>query len=305
MFEFLRDSLTDSARIRLSVESESYQINEREDGPCYLKTLLIKFHVETNATNFHLRESLSLLPSRMKDLKSNVAKFNDHVSAIVVELAAGGETSSDLIVYVFRSYLSIEDQEFKRYIQNQKEKYDEGDPNVTVSTLMSKALTKYNQLIQSKTWKAKSPEEEKLIALTAQLKVAKDKINELSKKKKSNTGTTTKKEEGATNAQSTGAATRSRTNNPKYPDWRFERKGTDTVMEKDGKTYHWCENHGEKGMWTEHEPKACKSKRRKDKSNQGNSKNNEKGSQPMALNIAKALVAISEANGTESDDEES
>jgi hypothetical protein len=114
MYEFIQDSLTDSARICLSIESDSYKVNVRDDGPCYLKVLLIKFHVKTNATNFHLRESLSLLPSKMKDLKSNIAKFNDHVSAIVVELAAGGETSSDLIVYVFRSYLSVEDQEFKR-----------------------------------------------------------------------------------------------------------------------------------------------------------------------------------------------
>jgi hypothetical protein len=135
----------------------------------------------------------------MKDLKSNVTKFNDHISEIVVELTTGSETSSDLIMYVFHSYLSIEDQEFKWYIQNQKEKYDEGDQSITVTTLMSKALTKYNQLIQSKTWKAKSPEEEKLITLTAQLKVAKDKLDELSKQKKKSTAEmTTKKEDGAT-----------------------------------------------------------------------------------------------------------
>jgi hypothetical protein len=42
----------------------------------------------------------------------------------MVELAASGETSFNLIVYVFCPYMSVEDQEFKHYIQNKKEKYD-------------------------------------------------------------------------------------------------------------------------------------------------------------------------------------
>jgi hypothetical protein len=72
-------------------------------------------------------------------------------------------------VYLFRFYLDVEDKEFKRYMQGKKEKYDEGDPDINAQNLMSLALTKYNQLVQAKTWKAKSPEEEKLIAITAQL----------------------------------------------------------------------------------------------------------------------------------------
>jgi hypothetical protein len=45
MYEFLRNSLTDSARIRLSVESDKFEINNIQDGPSYLKVLLIKFYV--------------------------------------------------------------------------------------------------------------------------------------------------------------------------------------------------------------------------------------------------------------------
>jgi hypothetical protein len=290
MYEFLRDSLMDAARICLSVESMRYIVNGREDGPSYLKALLIKFHVETNATNFHLKESLSLLPNRMKGLKSNVVKFNDIVSSIIVDLAAGGETSSNLIVYVFQSYLSIEDQEFKRYIQNKKEKYDKGNPAITAQNLMTMALTKYNQLVQSKTWKAKSPEEEKLIALTAQLKAAKDKIDELSKQKKKTSPTMSEKKDDSP-AKSSSPNKKSANKSNKYPDWKFERTGNQTTMERNSKTYHWCENHGEKGMWVTYAPKDCKTKKQKS----GNKTSKEKGSasNPSALSIAKVLVAIS------------
>jgi hypothetical protein len=92
------------------VEKVKYVINDSHDGPCYLKALLIKFF-ETMATNYYLHESLSLLPTKIKDLKSNIAKFNDYVDGIVLDLAAGGEPSSDLIVYLFKSYLIIKDKE--------------------------------------------------------------------------------------------------------------------------------------------------------------------------------------------------
>jgi hypothetical protein len=183
MYEFLRDSLTENARVRLTVEKAKFTINDAPDGPCYLKALLIKFFMETMATNYYLRESLSLLPTKIKDLKSDIAKFNDHVDSIMLDLAAGGETSSDLIVYLFKSYLLIKDKVFNQFILNKKEKFDEGDPSITTQALMDSALNKYNTLKQSKAWKAKTPEEEKLIALTAQLKEARDKITELAKKK--------------------------------------------------------------------------------------------------------------------------
>ena len=91
MYKFLCNSLTNSACIRITVESTQFKVNNREDGPCYLKVLLIKFHIETNATNFHLCESLTLLPSKMTEYKFDIAQFNDHVQAIVVKLAAGGD----------------------------------------------------------------------------------------------------------------------------------------------------------------------------------------------------------------------
>jgi hypothetical protein len=89
MYQFLCDSLTNAARKRVSLQCNLYQLNGTVDGPCYLKVILLTFYVETNATNFHLRQKLHNLPSKMTDLNSNVAAFNTYVWETVTDLASG------------------------------------------------------------------------------------------------------------------------------------------------------------------------------------------------------------------------
>ena len=300
MYEFIRDSLTENAKVRLAVEKDKFMINDYPDGPSYLKALLIKFFVETTATNYYLRESLSLLPTKIKDLKSDIAKFNDHVDSIVMNLAAGGETSSDLIVYLFKSYLLVEDKAFNQFILNKKEKFDEGDPTITTQALMDSALNKYNTLRQSKAWKAKTPEEERLIALTAQLKEARDKITELAKKKGSSTKAGNNKD--TTKQDSEGTDPKKQKN---LDPWRTERKGNEMKLEKDDKTYHWCTHHG---YWCEHETKDCRAKKKADAKKSGKQSGTtqstkEKEKEKNMLKLAKAFAAISEP--AEATDDES
>lgn len=106
----------------------------------------------------------------MEELKSNIPTFNDYVQTITLEdLAAGaGQSSSDLLVYLFIAYLTIEGANFKRYIEcHKKEDYDNRKEMVTAKTIIDQALTKFNQLNPAKSWNKKSPEQEQLIALTA------------------------------------------------------------------------------------------------------------------------------------------
>jgi hypothetical protein len=72
MYKFLRESLMESARTRVTLQSERYTVNGSPDGPAYLKVILLTFYVKMNATDFHLRELLHNLPKKIKDLKSDV-----------------------------------------------------------------------------------------------------------------------------------------------------------------------------------------------------------------------------------------
>ena len=305
MYEFLRDSLTDAARARVSLEANKYVVNGTEDGPSFLKVILMKFHVETNATNFYLRQSLIGLPSKIAELKSNVPTFNQYVQDVVKELAAGGETSTDLLVYLFLAYLSVEDKEFVDFIKRQKQEYDDGKEVITVEVLMDRALNKHNQLVQSGVWKAKTPEEEKLIALTAQLKDAKSKIAELSKAKgKSGNNPTPNPKPGTTptgsNTPSGNGTNGDSQKKPQYPEWRYKRNGSETTKEHDGKKYYWCDEHQ---IWTSHLTKDCKAKKRKEE-RKARAEKNKRGDHVTALQVAKALTAIAEGSGRDDDDDD-
>ena len=105
MYEFLRDSLTEAARNRVALRSTHFTIQGTLDGPSYLKTILMTFYVETNATNFFLREQLHSLPDKIVELQSDIPDFNEHVRETIVDLASGGgEINDDLLVYLFKSY---------------------------------------------------------------------------------------------------------------------------------------------------------------------------------------------------------
>lgn len=149
MYEFLRDSMTEGVCTRMSTDATKYTVQGTEDGPCYLKAILITIYVETKATNYHLRQKIHRLSKTMVDLNHNVADFNNHVMEIVQDFASGGETLDDLIVYVFEAYLQVTDNTFNWYIERKKETYDDGMEDITADALMDMGFTKYNQLKQS------------------------------------------------------------------------------------------------------------------------------------------------------------
>jgi hypothetical protein len=303
MYEFLRDSLTDAAHARVGLEATKYVINGTEDGPCYLKVILMKFYVETNATNFFLHQSLIGLPKKITELKSDIPAFNQYVQDTVKELAAGGETSTDLLVYLFLAYMAVEDKEFVDFIKRQKQDYDDGKENITVEVLMDRALNRHNQLVQSGTWKAKTPEEEKLIALTAQLKEAKTKIAELSKnKKKSGSGMPSTPKSGTPSSDTSSGASGGQNGSRRksYPEWRYQRKDNENTKTHDGKTYHWCAEHK---IWTNHSTKDCRRKKHKD-ARKNNPEKEKQGGQVTALQVAKALTAIAEGSAQSGNDDD-
>ena len=114
--------------------------------------MLTEFAAATNATSYHIRENLHNLPKKMKSLNDDIERFNTYVKVQLADLAAGGQSTMDLIVFLFTSYLSVKDCEFVEYIKLKKLAYDEAVPGANTLTpehLMSLALSKYHQLKQA------------------------------------------------------------------------------------------------------------------------------------------------------------
>lgn len=280
MYEFLRDSLTEAARTRVALRSEQFIVQGANDGPSYLKTILSTFYVETNATNFFLREQLHSLPDKIVELKFDIPQFNEYVRETVADLASGGgQIQEDLLVYLFKSYQIVEDHAFNSWITRKREDYDDGRELPTAETLMTHAETKYQQLQLGGKWQSKSPAETQIIALTAQLKATRQELTEMKKApapKKAADGKPTDKK---------GAR--------KYPDWRYARTGDQNKLDKEGKTFWWCEV---LNMWAAHKPQDCKAKDKKSKPTapQGDGA-------PDALALAHALVAVTQGQHDDDD----
>ena len=301
MFEFLKDSLTESARMRVMLQPDHYRINGIDDGPCFLKMILLTFYVETNATNFLLRKKLIDLPEKMISLKSHVPDFNVYVREILTDLSSGGRTADDLLVYLFDSYKVVTDHAFHRWYERKKEDYDDGREEITPKALMLAAETKFNQLTQEENWARKSKEEEMILALKAQVaELTKNKAstNNKASTKQASKEKITVKQDNKKSSDNNKSKDNQGTLRERYPEWRFKRNGNQKTHTVDGKTYHWCDP---LNMWALHEPKDCKiGKNKKEQS-----KSKSKGSEPSALSIAKALVAVSSADTCETNDDAS
>ena len=144
MFEVLCDSLTSNAHACVTLESKKYLIrpDNMANGPCFLKAILIKFHIETNATNYHLMTQHIALPKTIVTMHSNVAMFNSKVTRIMKELAASGQTSSDLLMFLFLAYQEVEDKDFAEFIKILKMHHDSG-----IQQIMSQELMDHQALI--------------------------------------------------------------------------------------------------------------------------------------------------------------
>jgi hypothetical protein len=291
MYVFLNDSLTEGAKARMASEHANYDINGVSDGPSYLKTLLDTYFVETIATNFLLRQKLQALPTALKRCKYDVGDFNKHVNDLLSDLYSGGETTTDMMVNLFTAYLSVKDQAFHTYIAHKKEQYDEGTSQLTPVSLMSLARTKYNLLTTQEVWMKKSIEEENLVALNAQLKKTKAKMAKLAND--SNTAT----EHTPTTERPAERGTWLKT----FPQWHFENPDGLASIFKDGKQWYWCKWH--KCFVRHKEPNCNKHKARDKKAKQATTdpkaRKTKNTSKTKALTLAKALLAMSNADDGE------
>jgi hypothetical protein len=77
--------------------------------------------VDTRATVSFIRIALSSLDTKMMALDSDISKFNAYVKTQVIALEARGETTTDLLVNVFKGYETAQDSEFALFIKRKRD----------------------------------------------------------------------------------------------------------------------------------------------------------------------------------------
>ena len=185
MFRCIWNSLSRTGRNKVQIWEHQYTVNQRYSGNLLLKIVIRESHLDSNATTTSIRESLSSLDVYILTIQCDIVKFNGYVKLMVDSLAARGETTTDLLVNLFKAYTNVSDKVFVSYMGRKKELHEEG-ANLSLDEVMTLAANKYKQLKDLETWNAPSPEEEKIMALEA--RINKMRNNQSNKKKEKNGG---------------------------------------------------------------------------------------------------------------------
>jgi hypothetical protein len=101
--EFLKSVTTEAQHYHV-VDTKAPQEPPIPCGALLLKIIIMKAHVDTRETVSFIRTDLSSLDTKMMALDSDISKFNAYVKTQVIALEARGETTSDLLVNVFKGY---------------------------------------------------------------------------------------------------------------------------------------------------------------------------------------------------------
>lgn len=301
----LSESLTTDARTKLVVYKDQYTIDRKPSGPLFLKVIIRETYIDTNATVKFVRERLSSLDEYMKHVDSDIDKFNRYVQSQMLTLNAHGHTTEDLLANLFKGYAETSDRSFVQYIAKKVDDYEEGiviGPN----KLMQLALNKYNTLKEAGKWNAPTEEQNKIVALEAE-------VNKMKNDKRPHKKKFVAKNKGHKKSDSYKGP----------PEWMKTKPKDGETHSKNvgGKEYHWCPNHE---AWTRHTPDECmgkgykfpkqsndsndsEKKRHGNKnSNKGNNKKNSErtnSKQQKKVKMVQAYTSIIDSDNMDTDEE--
>ena len=171
MYACLAKSLTEAAKVKLLSQSSRYRFgdNNLPDGPSFLRLIIQHCTTDSRATVATIRNSLGNLPAYLTSIDGHIEKFNQHVRMLRENLLQRGHDSDDLLVNLFKSYKTVQNQDFRDYIKMQNSFYIDGDKDFEVEELMEVAANKYKELIEDGTWKTTTTAESQFVALTAEI----------------------------------------------------------------------------------------------------------------------------------------
>lgn len=292
LFKCLMNSISKEGKNKVVIWREQYTVNGITSGNLLLKIIIRESHLDTNATTTSIRTKLSGLDVYLPSIGSDITKFNVYVKLLIDSLTARGETTQDLLINLFKGYQSASDKAFVEYIGRKLERYEEGE-DLSPEQLMEYADNKYKQLKVTGRWNAPSAEEEKILALQAQIKNLKK------------TGSKIQKE-----------------NNKKGKKVKFSRKGSQKPnwfnkepkpeeitkpREWNGYNWYWCgPKSGGKchGIYRRHKPSECKGKEYLKNNPTKRKTEDNKNHEEKVMKISKALQATVRLSGSDTDNSE-
>jgi hypothetical protein len=133
--------------------------------------------IDSVATTQTLRDNLQNLGVFAVMVKGNIDKVNVEFDTNYSQLLARGATLDDPIGILFEAYLLVPCYNFTKYISTKHDDYLDGNlTGITHQALMSMAKRKFDFLKTKGKWGAKSPNNEKIVAMTTEITALKGKL---------------------------------------------------------------------------------------------------------------------------------
>ena len=256
LFECIMNSLSAVGQAKVNIHKNEYSLGNPKlpSGLALLKVLIRESYLDSNATTGMIRTKLANLDSYMTTCGNDITKFNAYVMYLEKALLARGEKTTDLLTNLFRGYAACSNNTFVSYIADKQSEWEEGKP-LTPQKLMDQAMIKYKILKSKEIWNAPSADQEKIMALEAQV----TKLNQALKRNNTKQPTTKKKGNGP--AKTAG---KRKSREKERPAWMTTEPPLAKLREPkmmDGKEWFWCSaKTGGKcpGIYRLHRPNHCK-----------------------------------------------
>ena len=265
-YYFLAVSLTNKFRMTVLLYADTYTVTNVPVASALLKQLIILTRVDLPASTMHIREMLIESKRKLLLLKGHITEFNQWVRKQMGRLHAREQEAVDLLYYLWKAYKAAPDDEFVVYIKELKSQAYNGRATYTGEDLMVRAENKYEArlLDEDNTWGKTTDEQEKIVAMTAE-------INSLKKERRGAADksykTATKDKKLAAKKTKEQKKTKETAKKKSQDKWAWKNRPTkendskeDNAFVKtlESKKYYWCTNHNNRaGMWTLHHPKEC------------------------------------------------
>ena len=265
-YYFLADSLTNEFHTMVFLYADTYTVTNVPVPSALLKQIIVPTRVDNPASKMHIREMLIESKQKLLQLKGNITEFNQWVRKQIGHLHSREQEAVDLLYYLWKAYKAAPDEEFVVYIKDLKSQSNDGRAPYTAEDLMVHAENKYEaQLLdEENTWGKPTEEQEKIVAMTAEINSVKMERPSMADK---NSKTATKEKIQAAKKMKDQKKMKNSTKKKSMDKWAWKNKPpkdndskVDNAFVKsfEGKKYFWCANHNNgAGMWTLHHPKDC------------------------------------------------
>ena len=314
LYKCLMASLTADARKKVTIWSDQYRIGVGDDTTCggvaLLKIIIRESHLDTNATTNQIRTKLSNLDAYILTIDSDIGRFNQYVKLLIQSLTARNQTTSDLLINLFKGYGAVSDEVFRAWLLRKQDDHEEGE-ELTPDELMLAAKNKFDTMKEKGIWNAPTAEE-KIIALEAKFDSTVKSLNKKVSFEKKKGGGGKKGADKKAGGKKDGDA-KKEGDHPKK--WQAPKSGDKKEAMYKGHMWYWCgkETGGKCEKWRAHKPKECKGIANAGTKREGgeNDKKDNKKHLAKKLKVAKAYIARIEkqaaeaetTSGTDSDDE--